>query len=128
MAEFGPEEMHKLFADYFNAGDLDSLVGLYEEKAILATYPDHVVRGSESIRDALQDFLALKGKIEIKTSYVLRSGDIALLSAQWHLKGTSPEGNRVEMSGKSAEIARHQSNGKWLYVVDHAFGAQSVES
>ena len=124
MAEHKPEDVHQLFAKHLNSGDLDALVALFEEEALLGLQTGQVVTGRESIRVILQSFSALKGKIEINTRYVLRSGDIALLSAEWHLKGTAPEGETVEMNGRSAELARRQPDGRWLYVVDHPFGAQ----
>jgi ketosteroid isomerase-like protein len=124
VAEHKPEEIHELVAGHFNSSDFDALASLYEEEATLALQPDKVVTGRESIRAAFQDFFALKGKIEIKTRYALRSGAIALLSAEWRLEGTAPEGKTVEMSGRSAEVARRQPDGRWLYVVDHPFGEQ----
>jgi ketosteroid isomerase-like protein len=123
MAENKPEELHQLFAEYFNAGNLDSLLSLYEEEAILAANPDRVVAGQEAIRTALEGILALKGRMELKTRWVMRSGDIALLSSEWHLQGTDAEGKVVEMDSRSVEVARRQEDGRWLYVADHPFGA-----
>lgn len=124
MDERKPEEVHKLFVEYFNSADIDALVDLYEEEASLAAQPGQVVRGKDAIRHALLGFLALKGKMELKTRYVIESGEIALLSGEWHLTGTNPSGEAVEMSSRSAEVARRQSDGRWLYVADHPFGAE----
>jgi ketosteroid isomerase-like protein len=123
MAAHQPEELHQLFAEYFNAGDLDSLLSLYEEGAALAVKPDQVVAGQEAIRTALEGILALKGSMELKTRWVMQSGEIALLSSEWHLQGTDAEGKVVVMDSRSVEVARRQEDGRWLYVADHPFGA-----
>ena len=52
----------------------------------------------------------------------IQSGDLAVLRGMWELTGTSPVGQPVALSGKSTEVARRQSNGNWLLVIDHPFG------
>lgn len=118
-----PEDIHKLFNAAFNAGNLEALMALYEPDAQLVPQPGQVTTGHEAIRQALQQFLALKGTMQITTRYVIHGDAIALLSGQWHLKGSGPDGKHVEMGGKSVEVARRQSTGEWLLVIDHPFGA-----
>jgi uncharacterized protein (TIGR02246 family) len=118
-----PEDMHKLFTAAFNSGNLEALMALYEPNAQLVPQPGQVTTGHEAIRQALQQFLALKGKMQVTTRYVIRRDAIALLSGQWHLKGSGPDGKSVEMGGKSVEVARRQPSGEWLLVIDHPFGA-----
>jgi uncharacterized protein (TIGR02246 family) len=118
-----PEDIHKLFTAAFNSGNIEALMALYEPDAQLVPQPGQVITGHEAIRQALQQFLALKGAMQITTRYVIRGDAIALLSGQWHLKGSGPDGKNVEMGGKSAEVARRQSTGEWLFVIDHPFGA-----
>jgi uncharacterized protein (TIGR02246 family) len=123
MAESKPEDAHRLFAEAFNAGDLESLVALYAPDARLVPQPGQVVTGHAAIREALQGFLALQGQLTVETTYVVQAGDIALLRAQWHLTGTDPEGQPLAMGGKTTEVVRQQSDGRWLYIIDHPYGA-----
>ena len=118
-----PEDMHKLFTAAFNSGNLEALMALYEPDAQLVPQPGQVTTGHEAIRQALLQFLALKGTMQVTTRYVIREGAIALLSGQWHLKGSGPDGKSVEMGGKSVEVARRQPSGEWLLMIDHPFGA-----
>ncbi len=118
-----PEDAHSLFAEAFNSGDVDSIMALYEHEAMLVPKPGQVVKGTHSIREALQNFLALKGRINAETQYVIRAGDIALLRAKWNLVGTGPDGKSIEMKGNCTEIIRRQPEGNWLFVIDHPFGA-----
>jgi uncharacterized protein (TIGR02246 family) len=98
-------------------------MALYTPDATLGPQPGQVVTGQAAIREALQGFLALKGKIQITTTYVLQSGDIALLRGQWQLSGTGPDGQPVAMAGKSNEVVRKQPDGRWLFAIDHPYGA-----
>ena len=118
-----PDDLHQYFIDAFNSGDLDAVMKLYEPDAALVSQPGQVTTGHPANRQALQQFLALKGHMDITTVYVIRSSNLALLRGEWHLTGTGPDGKRVEMSGKNVEVARRQSNGDWLFVIDHPFGA-----
>lgn len=117
------DDAHRLFAEAFNSGDVDSIMALYEPEATLVPQPGQVVKGIHAIREALQSFLALKGRINVETKYVIRAGDIALLRAKWSLVSTGPDGKSIEMKGNSTEVVRHQPNGNWLFAIDHPFGA-----
>jgi uncharacterized protein (TIGR02246 family) len=123
MAGNTPEDVHRLFATAFNAGDLAALMALYESDARLAPQPGQVVVGHEAIRNALQGFLALQGQIHLETRYAIEAGDLALLRAKWHLTGTGPDGTPIEMQGNSTEVVRRQGDGSWRYIIDHPFGA-----
>jgi uncharacterized protein (TIGR02246 family) len=118
-----PEEMHEAFKARFNEGDLEGLVALYERNGKMVPQPGREVQGREAIRLALQEFLAMKPRIEMATRYVLEAGDMAVLSGQWKLTGRGPDGTAMEMTGRSVEVLRRQADGTWLFVLDHPFGA-----
>jgi ketosteroid isomerase-like protein len=58
-----PEEIHRLFEDAFNVGDIDGLMALYEPDAAVIPQPGSVAHGTEQVRSGLQAFLALEGHI-----------------------------------------------------------------
>ncbi len=118
-----PEALHAEFATLFNAGALDRLVRLYEPTASLAPQPGTIVNGHDAIRQALEQFLLLKGTITMTTDFVMRGEGIALLRGEWRLTGTGPDGESVLLSGRNVEVARRQADGTWLFAIDHAFGA-----
>jgi ketosteroid isomerase-like protein len=121
-----PEQMHRLFEDTFNAGDIDGLMELYESNAALIAQPGSVAHGSEQVRAALQGFLALKGRITLETKLVFTVGDLAYLSNTWSLSGTGPDGTPVVLGATTAEVTRRQADGTWRYVIDNAWGDQAV--
>ncbi len=121
-----PEELHRLWAQGYNAGDLEALSALYEPEARLVPRPGaEAVAGMAAIRDVLRGFLAQKGplRMEIKTESVIEAGDIALLRSWWRIAGSGADGKLVEITNRSIEVARRQADGSWRYVVDNPFGA-----
>jgi ketosteroid isomerase-like protein len=75
-----PEEIHRLFEDAFNVGDIDGLMALYEPDAAVIPQPGSVAHGADQVRAGLQAFLALEGRITLDTQLVVTVGDLAYLS------------------------------------------------
>lgn len=117
----------RLYADFakcFNAGDMAGLLDLYEPDAVFVRGPGDHVSGHAELRTVLQEFLDTGGKISFKVRHVVRHGDIALLSNEYTLVGTDPEGQPFTMSGKTSEVVRHQSDDSWRFIIDHPTGAE----
>jgi ketosteroid isomerase-like protein len=126
MATPTPEDVQRLFAEAFNSSNIDAVLAVYEPEATLVVPPSGpAVTGLAAIREALEPVLALKGKMVLDTIYCVQAGNVALLRGKWRLTGTDPDGNPVTMEGESAEVARRQPDGRWLYVIDHPMGAGS---
>jgi uncharacterized protein (TIGR02246 family) len=125
MAASRPEDLDRLFAQALNAGNIDALLALYEPNAVLAPQPGQVVTGAQSIREALQGFIAMKPTLTIlEAKTVMQTGEIALNSSKWRLTGTGPDGRPTTMDGHSAEVARRQADGTWRMVIDSPWGLQ----
>jgi uncharacterized protein (TIGR02246 family) len=120
-----PTQLHEALTAAFNAHDLDALLALYEPDALLVTRPGRTVRGTAAISGAFAVILSLRPTFTIETGTVLEAGDLALLHSTWQLRGTGPDGAKVENSGKGADIARRQADGSWLLAVDNAYAADS---
>ena len=119
-----PEEVHRLFSEAFNAGDIKAILSLYEPGAVLVPQPGQLVQGHAAIREALNGFLAIKPRFNLKFGKALESNDIALLISKWTLNGTGPDGNAIEMTGQTTDVVRRQNDGTWLLVIDNPFGVQ----
>ena len=117
-----PEQIHRQFEEAFNAGDLDSLLALYEPDAALIPQPGVVAHGLDEIGPALQGFLDIGGTINLETKKSVVVGELAYLINRWSLTGTDPDGNPIDMGSLTAEIARRQEDGSWRYVIDNAWG------
>jgi ketosteroid isomerase-like protein len=102
-----PSDLVRFVVQRINAGDLDGLVALYEPDAILAIDDGKVVVGKDAIRAFYQSLLMTKPQfMPGQESPPLINGGLALTSSTL-TNGTT-----------TAEVARQQSDGSWLWVID----------
>src|SRR4051794_41813376 len=101
-----PEQLHGLFEQAFNAGDVEALMALYEPDAALIPQPGALAEGTAAIRDSLRWFLDRRGRITLNTKLVVRVGDLAFLANPWPLPGPpSPAGSPAEPGATPAAMA-----------------------
>ncbi len=128
MSARGAGHIHRQFEDAFNDRDLGALVALFEDDAALIPQPGTVVRGRDEIGPALQQLLDLGGRITLDTRGVVEVGDLAYLTNRWSLTGTDADGEPFDIGAVTAEVARRQPDGGWLYVIDNAWGDQHADA
>jgi ketosteroid isomerase-like protein len=119
-----PEEINTEFAQAYNERDLEKLVELYEDGAVLGSAPGApLAEGKQAIRSSLASLVALRGELSLaRRRYCVVSGELAIISIDFVLSGgRAPDGSPVEMRGTTAELARRQADGRWKYVVDLPF-------
>ncbi|HEY8599277.1 MAG TPA: nuclear transport factor 2 family protein [Thermomicrobiales bacterium] len=121
-----PEEMHPAFTAAFNAQDLDALLELYEEGAVITPQPGVIATGHAAIRGALGGFLALNGPITMTTKTVIPAGDLVLLHAEWTVNGTGPDGSPIALAARSSEVIRRQADGSWRYIIDNPYSVDAA--
>ncbi|WP_033441936.1 YybH family protein [Saccharothrix sp. NRRL B-16314] len=90
-----PEELPRLFAEAFNAGDPSSL---YEPGAQPAELAGH---------------LALGLAMTVNARKVITRGDLALLVVDWRIG---------DVTGTATDVARRGADGGWRYVIDNPTG------
>jgi len=115
-----PQEINHAFATAFNSRDINNFKALYEENAQLRIDSDVTFIGINNILTELQKLLTLPGKMTSHNNFCMIFDDIALLRADHSI--INSEGETV-LSGSSAEVVRRQSDGSWLYIIDHAMAA-----
>lgn len=103
------------FARTFNEHDLDGLLRLYTDDAILIPDGAHEVRAA-GIREALQGFLQLPGPMTMTPKRAVIGPNHAVLVNEWSL----PNG----MSGTSHEVLVRADDGGWRYSIDAPFGLE----
>ena len=102
-----PNDLEVFFVERANAGDVEGLVALYESNATLAYGDGDAAIGHEEIRKFFVNFLASRPQLapSVQVS-ALCSGNLALTSS------------RLSNGDITAEIARRQQDGNWLWAVD----------
>lgn len=122
MSKITPQEVLHLVVEGINTGNLDSLMMLYEHDACFSPQPGQIVKGRESIRQSLQSFIDMRGKLESKVRRVLQASDLALVISEWSFGGTGPDGKPVNLAATATDVLRQQSDGTWRILIDNPWG------
>jgi uncharacterized protein (TIGR02246 family) len=121
MSAHSPTELHTLFQNAFNLGDIEALVSLYEPDATLMVGGKQVT-GREDIRAALHSILSVGVQMSLTTRSVIQSRDgLALLHAEWVVQRTTAAEPQLTTQGLSTEVVRQQPDGTWLFVIDNPY-------
>lgn len=103
-----PEDLPRLLVERLITRDADGIAALYEENAVMSLPDGNVAVGRTAIGDAFRGFLASQPLIEPGSqAQVLKKGELAITSTQL------PDGTIT------VEVARQQTDGSWLWVIDH---------
>ncbi|MCW2675457.1 MAG: hypothetical protein JWR70_497 [Modestobacter sp.] len=116
------EDIHPLVEARHNSQDLDGLMALYAPDAHMVILDGSTVTGPDAIRQQWAEILAMNGQMTLRSRYAIEAGDLAVLSNEWTLTAGGET-----MSAVTAEVARRQPDGGWLYVIDHPFASLEAE-
>jgi len=115
-------EIHPTVEAGHNDQDLERLVALYAPDAAMVELDGSTVTGTDAIRAAWAGILEMKGRMTVRSRYAIEAGDLAILSNEW----TLTVGDQ-SVSAVTAEVARRQADGSWLYVLDHPFAGLEAD-
>ena len=102
-----PQDLERLLVSRQRTGDIDGMLALFDPHAVIDSGDGRLTAGWEAIRAFYAELLATGQKFEFGDQRpALISGDLALTST--HL----PDGS------VTAEVARRQGDGTWLWVID----------
>ena len=102
-----PQDLERLLVSREREGDVDGMTALYEPDAVLDSGAGRLTQGREAIRALFADIVARGKRFDFGDQRpAIISGDLALTSTRL------PDGS------VTAEIARRQGDGTWLWVVD----------
>lgn len=102
-----PQDLELLLVSREREGDVDGMTALYEPGAVLDAGDGRLLIGREAIRAFFSELVATGDVFEFGDQRPpLISGDLALTSTQ------TPDGD------VTAEVARRQRDGTWLWVID----------
>src|SRR4051794_11823307 len=117
-----PERVLAAIVAGINAGDLESLLPLYESDAAFAAEPGTLAHGAAGIGEALTGFISMNGELDLEVTRVLEVDDLALVVGVWSFDGTGPDGEPVRLAANNADVLRRQEDGTWRFVIDNPWG------
>jgi len=119
MPAHSPAEIHTLFLDAFNLGDVEALTALYEPDAVLLVNGKKFT-GREGIRKEFESIVARRGRMRLETRAVVESQQgLAVLHGGWVIEPPPERATEIATQGLSTEVVRKQPDGTWLFVIDN---------
>lgn len=104
---YDPQDLERLLVSRQNTGDVDGITALYEPEALLDDGEGRLVHGQHAIRQFFAELAAQDRNFQMgEQRPAMVCGDLALTSTLC-ANGTV-----------TAEVARRQSDGTWLWVID----------
>ena len=117
----------ELFQEAMNEGDLDKAMALYADNAVFVQEPGKpALTGLENIRQALEQFQAIKPKLKVEVMQFVEADDVAFFTLKWEIKGTSPDGEDISVSSYDGNVVKRQPDGTWKTVIDNPFHAHHI--
>jgi ketosteroid isomerase-like protein len=110
-----PEEICELFKQHMAAGDIESLLSVYDPDVAFLNQSRETKRGRNELRQELFPLAAAKAKFDFSIKQVIQSGDIALMHTEWNVTSPKP------MRSYAIEVARRQPDGTWRWLIGDPF-------
>jgi len=119
-----PAELVALFNERMNAGDVDALLDYYDDDGSFSPEEGVLVTGKEAIREALLGFIAMQPTVIGNVKWVQQVGDVALILNDWTINGRQPDGEVVNLTGRSTDVVRRGEDGGWRFYIDCVWGGR----
>ena len=118
----GAQAVDEAWRKAITANDLNAIIAVYAEDAVMWLPDAPEAKGREAIRKSYADLLAANSVTgaSLADTHYQTSGNLSVGWGNFTLT-LSPKagGNPVTLSGRFSVIAREEG-GTWVYVVDHA--------
>lgn len=101
------------------AGDVDAVVAVYTENAVLLPPNTAMVQGRAAIRAASEADTLVTQELTLTSAEIDGRGDVAFDRGTWTWTGLAADtAEAVTETGNYLVIARKQADGSWLWAVD----------
>jgi len=70
----------------------------------------------------------MKVKLEARVRRVIQAGNLALLTTEWSIVGTEPDGKPINLNGRGTVVLRSQFDGSWLMVIENPWELLNILS
>ena len=114
-------DVHPLYLNAFNSGDIDATVACYESQGCFVSKSGRVARGTAELCEVYRVTFSNKPHMKFEIPKVIPAGgDLALVIVGW--TSTLSSGEPKVFSGTATDIVRRQADGTWKLVLDNPYG------
>jgi len=112
-----PARLPFAYADALNAGDAEAVLALFHQDATMRTFTGEVLGDQEALRAETVNSIAAQARLTNKPRFTRIGGDTALITVDWNLEATLPDGTRISPTGTTTAVARRSADGSWRLTV-----------
>lgn len=117
-----PAAFPRAFDAALNTGDLERIVALYDEQAVLHVQSGEIHSGTAAVRAELQQLIAAKASIANTLRHVFRRGDTALIIVDYVLNLTAPDESRMIVNGTATNVIQEAPGKGWRMIISNPQG------
>lgn len=116
-----PAEVSNAFVEAINAGYLQSALGLYREDAVLLTPDGSQARGTDAIRQLLENVISMRVEMTTEVRSMVATDNFAVASEDWTMRLDTGQPGTGEQRGRSTVCFARGPEG-WQFVIDAPWG------
>jgi ketosteroid isomerase-like protein len=113
-----PAEAVELVCLAVSGGDLEAALAQYEAGAVLRPWARDRGGDTAGVADALIQLMGLRLPLAVRIRAIVPGDGLALVAGEWHIAGTGPDCEPVQLSGAGATVVRRQPGGSWRIAAD----------
>lgn len=118
-----PNMGHEIFKKALNEKNLEVLVDIYADDAVMVAVGGQEIRGREAIRAFFVETLKAVESFTFETVFRMNYTDTVIFRSKYTVVFKAPDGSEIAQSTGGIEVLRKQADGNWLFVADHHFGS-----
>jgi ketosteroid isomerase-like protein len=118
MIASSPEHAVELLDRAFAQGDLNGVLGVYEDAAVVITEPGKAARGRAELTSFFSRAMQAGSSAKQLHTQVIEADGVALFLSRWifQVKGTA------DRTFTATTVFRKQPDGGWKVLIDNPFG------
>lgn len=122
MIATSPEHAVELLDRAFNERDIESVLGFYEDEAVVVSEPGRTVRGRSQLRSFFERAMKSGASARQLKTRVLEADGVALFLSRWTLEYPESNGQVVTRELIATTVFRAQPEGGWKILIDNSLG------
>lgn len=123
-----PAGMVSYFRHCIKTGDLKGAMSCFDARGVYIDRSGIESWGLQEIEKEIGNLCIWRPEIKGGPPHVTIIDDLAVWLDAWEMKGNSPDGNVIRMSGHTTCLMQRDQHADWYWLVDNPFGVAMLEA